>query len=123
MADPIRFNVYASVHDGKLEQFKRVAKDMITKARAEDHGTLSYEWFFTSEDESAVQVLEVFENSEALLAYFKRGEADEKGHLFLETCDVTKIEICGNASEALREKAESWGFEIDYYHYLDGFTR
>jgi quinol monooxygenase YgiN len=37
------------IHDGKLEEFKRVAEKCLQSVRTKDSGTLQYDWFF-SED-------------------------------------------------------------------------
>ena len=42
MADPIRFNVYVTVRDGRLEEFKRSAKEWI-KFNERRPEILSYE--------------------------------------------------------------------------------
>ena len=123
MAELIRMNVYLTVPEEKLGEFKSVAKDMTARARAEDLGTLSYEWFETSEGENTFQVLEVFESSEALLTYFERGGADPAGQRFLEVCKVTKIELCGRPSDEVRKQLDALGMAIDYQLPLDGFTR
>ena len=119
MADPIRFNVYVTVRDGRLEEFKRLAKEWIryNEKRPE---ILGYEWFFASDDETKVQVMEVYEDSGALLAYYERAsEAGETDYPY----DTTRVEVCGNVSDALRERLDAGKSPIEYYGHLGGFTR
>ena len=120
MADPVRFNVYVTVRDGRLEEFKRLAKEWIAGNRKRPE-ILSYEWFFRSEDEMQVQVMEVYESSEALLAYIERGSGGEETPDY--PYDTTRLEVCGNVSDALRRRLDAGVTEIAYYRHFDGFTR
>jgi quinol monooxygenase YgiN len=35
------------IHDGKLEEFSRVAVECMESVRTKDSGTLQYDWFFS----------------------------------------------------------------------------
>ena len=37
------------IHQGKLEEFKRLAAKCIESVRNRDTGTLQYDWFFSSD--------------------------------------------------------------------------
>ena len=123
MADRIRLNLYATVPDGRQEEIKGMVKELVASARAEDPGTLSYEWFFTNEDETELQVLEVFESSEAVLSYFARAGDAEAAKRFVDACVVEKLEVCGDPTDELREMLDATGMPISYQARLDGFTR
>jgi quinol monooxygenase YgiN len=55
-------------HDGKLEEFKRLAAQCMQIVRTEDTGTLQYAVYF-SDDQSECIVLERYRDSEALIEH------------------------------------------------------
>ena len=61
MADRVWFNVYVTVRDGMLEDFKSMAQDRIAAHREHTPEILAYEWFATDEDETKFQVMELYE--------------------------------------------------------------
>ena len=120
MPDPIRFNVYVTVKDGRLDEFKRIATEWSAYHKKARPDVLSYEWFFSSDDETKIQVMEVYESSEAMLATMEQtSEAGETDYPY----EMTKLEVCGNVSPALREKLDAGSSPIEYWNHLDGFTR
>ena len=56
------------LHEGKLEEFKRVAAQCMEIVRAKDTGTLQYNIYF-NDDQSECIVLERYRNSEALIEH------------------------------------------------------
>ena len=55
-------------HEGKLEEFKRLAAQCMEIVRTEDTGTLQYEIYLNDEESEGV-VLERYRDSEALLEH------------------------------------------------------
>ena len=55
-------------HEGKLEEFKRVAAQCMEIARAKDTGTLQYDVYF-NDDQSECIVQERYRDSEALIEH------------------------------------------------------
>jgi quinol monooxygenase YgiN len=55
-------------HEGKLEEFKRLAARCMEIVRTEDTGTLQYEIYF-NDDQSECVVLERYRDSEALMEH------------------------------------------------------
>jgi quinol monooxygenase YgiN len=56
------------LHEGKLEEFKRVAAQCLEIVRTKDTGTLQYDVYF-NDDQSECIVLERYRNSEALIEH------------------------------------------------------
>ena len=56
------------IHDGKLDEFKRLSAEAKEIVATKDPGTLQYEIFF-NDDESECIVLERFKDSEALIEH------------------------------------------------------
>ena len=121
MSERVWFNVYVTVRDGMLEEFKTMAKDWIETHREHTPEVLAYEWFFTSEDESKVQVMELYESSEAMIAYMERGAGDKFKPPYPYALD--KMEVLGKVSDALRERLDSGESKPRYFDHFDGFTR
>ena len=120
MADPIRFNIYVTVKDGRLDDFKQIAEDWSVYHQQERPDILSYEWFF-SPDETQCQVMELYESSEAMLATMEQvSESEEKPDYPYE---MDKLEVLGNISNALKAKLDEGESPIEYWSYLNGFTR
>jgi quinol monooxygenase YgiN len=57
------------IHEGKLEEFRRLSARCIEIVRSKDTGTLQYEIYF-NEDHSECIVLERYRDSEALIEHF-----------------------------------------------------
>ena len=55
-------------HEGKLEEFKRLAAQCMEIVRVKDTGTLQYDIYF-NDDESECIVLERYRDSEALIEH------------------------------------------------------
>jgi quinol monooxygenase YgiN len=53
------------IRQGKLEEFKRQAAEMMRQTREKDTGTLAYDWFLST-DGTACEVREAYVNADAL---------------------------------------------------------
>ena len=120
MANPVRFNVYVTVREGREDEFKRLAKEWIA-GNAKRPEVLSYEWFFEHGDETRVQVMETYADGDALLAYLERGSGDGTPPDYPYV--TTRLEVCGNISAALKKRLDGGATEVSYYDHFAGFTR
>ena len=55
------------IHEGKLEEFKRLSAQAMEIVRTKDPGTLQYDTYF-NDDESECVVIERYRDSEAAIA-------------------------------------------------------
>jgi quinol monooxygenase YgiN len=88
------------LHQGKLEEFKRLAARCMEIVRTEDTGTLQYDIYF-NDDQSECIVLERYRDSQALIEH-----ATHVGDLMeaiLATGDVSG-ELLGSPSPELRSR-------------------
>lgn len=102
------------IHDGKLDEYKRLAGECMESVRTKDSGTLQYEVYFNA-DETECMVFERYRDSEALLEHFKN-----LGPLFeavLETCSGSGA-VCGDVSAELRAAIGDSGVVGIYNPYL-----
>ena len=102
------------IHDGKLDQFKTLARACMESTRAKDQGTLQYDWFF-NEDHTECVVRERYVDSDALLAHI--GNLGETFGEILSVPDLS-AEVCGTPSEELLKATE--GIEKTVYSYFQG---
>jgi hypothetical protein len=123
MADPVRFNVYVEVKDGRLDDFKKIARDWSVHHYKTRPDILSYEWFFMGEEEKKALVMEVYESSEAMLATMGQVSEAEQAEEPDYPYDMIKLEVCGNVSDELRQRLDKGKSTIEYYNHIDGFTR
>ena len=88
-------------HEGKLEEFKRLAAQCMEIVRTEDTGTLQYDIYF-NDDQSECVVLERYRDSEAAIEH-----AANLGDLFgavLATVTVVHGELLGEPSAEIRAR-------------------
>ena len=57
-----------SIHEGKLEEFKSLARQCMEVVRTKDSGTLQYDWFFNADGTECV-VRERYRDSGAVLEH------------------------------------------------------
>ena len=56
------------IHDGKLEEFKKLAAECLSVTIEKDQNTLQYDWFF-NKDQTECVLREKYTDSNALLAH------------------------------------------------------
>jgi quinol monooxygenase YgiN len=88
-----------TIHDGKLEEFKKVAAKCMESVRTKDSGTLQYDWFWNADHTECV-VRETYRDSDAVLEHVSN-LGDTLGAL-MAVSDLD-IEVFGAPSAALVE--------------------
>ena len=86
------------IHDGKLDEFKRLSAEAMEIVRTKDTGTLQYEVYF-NDDQSECIVLERYRDSEALIEHL--ANLGDIGEAILATGSVSG-ELLGEPSAELR---------------------
>jgi len=87
-------------HKGKVEEFKRLAAELMEIARTKETGTLQYEIYF-NDDQSECVVLERYRDSDALIEHL--ANLGDTGKAILATGSVSG-ELLGEPSAELRAK-------------------
>ena len=118
MTSYIRVNAEHAISDGKIDEFKKMAAEMIKKVEANEPNYLSYEWFL-SDDESQCYIIGLFKDSEAMMAHL--ANIGEMMGPFSEIAPATRIELYGNLSDELRQAVAP--FEANISEHWNGFTR
>lgn len=98
------------VRDGKLEEFKRHAAEMMRQTREKDTGTLAYDWFL-SKDGTECEVREAYVNADALVDHaFHIREARDA--MFAESAYDHRIAFYGEPSPRLMEMVKKIGVDV-----------
>lgn len=121
MSDRVWMNVYVTVNDGKLEEFRAMANNWVTTHLENTPEILAYEWFHRREDEMKVQVMELYASSEAMIDYLTRGGGDTFKPPYPYTVD--KMEVLGKLSDALRKRFDAGEMKPECFDHFDGFSR
>ncbi len=101
------------VRDGKLEEFKRQAAEVMRQARENDTGTLAYDWFL-SNDGTQCEVREAYVDADALIDHaFHVREAREA--LYAESAYDHRMTFYGEPSPRLMELVNRIGVNVTLF--------
>ena len=89
------------LHEGKLDEFKRLSARAMEIVRTKDSGTLMYDTYF-NDDESECVVIERYRDSEAALQ--RAANLADISAAVLATVSVVHGELLGEPSPELRAK-------------------
>ena len=89
------------IHDGKVDEYKRLSARAMEIVRADEPGTLQYDTFF-NDDESECIVVERYRDSEAAMAH--AANLAEISAAVIAIVDVVHGEILGEPSAELRAR-------------------
>jgi len=119
VSDNVYWMLVVKVKPGKTSDVKGLMTDMVDGARANEPGTLTYEWS-ASEDGTSYQMLVRFSDSAAALAHLKNFGENFAGR-FLDVFDVVRFVVFGAPDAAVREAIA--GFNPMYLRMARGFSR
>jgi len=108
----IKVNALLKIKNGKLEAFKALVPQFISKVRDEEPDTLNYDWFL-NEATMECMVLENYTDSDAVLSHV--ANVNELLQKLMELADL-KLEIFGNPSNELSAAIEPFGPKVFPYY-------
>ena len=114
----VSYVVEFTINDGKLEEFKAKSASYIEAVKANEPGTLGYQWFL-AEDGKRCLVHEVFRDSAALMAHLELVGPTLPN--LLAIAPITRVEVLGSASGAARAALAQLG--AVHCPHLGGFDR
>jgi len=113
----VHFVVDLDIHEGKFDQFERIAQEMITGTLKET-GALGYEWFLSA-DRKQCRLLENYADANAALAHCTGPVVKELVAKMLETASITGFEVYGDPGPEAAKILTGVGAEIfGYWHGL-----
>jgi quinol monooxygenase YgiN len=89
------------LHEGKLEEYKRLSAEAMEIVRTKEPGTLQYDTYF-NDDRSECVVIERYRDSEAAMQHAEN--LAELSAAVLAAVSVVHGELLGEPSEELRAK-------------------
>jgi len=87
------------IHDGRLDEFKRLSAQAMEIVRTKETGTLQYDTYF-NEDQSECVVIERYRDSEAAMEH--AANLHDLSEAVLATVTVVHGEVLGEPSAELR---------------------
>jgi len=87
------------IHDGKLKEFKALAKQCLAIVKEQEENTLRYDWFF-NEDNTECVVIEKYTDSNAVFVHL--GDFGDLLGQLTEIADLS-LEVYGDPSEELKK--------------------
>lgn len=104
------------VREGKVDEFKRQAAEMMRQTREKDTGTLAYDWFL-SQDGRECEVREAYVNADALVDHaFHVREARDA--LFASSAYDHRMAFYGEPSPRLLELVNKIGVDFTLFTQL-----
>jgi quinol monooxygenase YgiN len=101
------------VREGKLDQFKQQAAEMMRQTREKDTGTLAYDWFLSS-DGTECEVREAYLSADDLVDHaFHVREARDA--LFAESAFDHRMAFYGEPSPRLLELVTKIGVNVTFF--------
>ena len=95
MAKPaVHLLVELTIHEGKLDVFESIAREMIAGSRSEP-GTLGYEWYLTS-GRKRCRLLESYASADDLLAHFTGPVVQQLVPKLAEHVTIDSFEVYGD---------------------------
>jgi quinol monooxygenase YgiN len=96
----------AKIYDGKLEDFKRLAEDLLSAIREHDSDTLNYAIFLDEPGRVAV-IIEQYASSAGWLAH--NANLGPLTPRFAEVCELAEIEFYGDPTPEARAALNGLG--------------
>ena len=119
MNNEIRYRVEFTIEGSKIEEYKKLAQDMVRLVEANEPDTINYEFYLNKAETSCV-VNETYANSEAALAH-RKGAIQTILPKILNISKITRFDVYGEPSEELQKVLTSLGAQA--YNVLAGFSR
>jgi quinol monooxygenase YgiN len=116
----IQFRAEFSIQEGKIEEYKKLVRDMSRLVEANEPDTIGYQ-FYLNRDETKCIVYETYANSEAVFAHMNGIASQTILPRIFNISRISKFEVYGNPSEELQKVLISYSPQT--YNVLTGFSR
>lgn len=116
----IHFRIEFIIKDGKLNEFKKLVRNMSKVVKANEPGTLIYSFYF-DKDQTKCVAHEIYANSEAVLTHDNSHASQTILPRIFSISRISKFEVYGNPNKKLQKALTS--FSPDTYNLFTGFSR
>jgi len=111
--------VELTIHNGQLDAFQSVAKEMIAGSQVEA-GTLGYEWFLSS-DRKRCRLLESYSSADALLAHFTGPVVQQLVPKMMQHVTLDRFEVYGDPGPKAAAMLANFGAQV--FEHWEGLNR
>lgn len=119
MNDHVYWMLELAIKDGQLETFKALMEEMVVSTKANEPGTLNYEWWINDAG-NVCHLYERYVDSAATMAHLGTFGANY-AERFMACVDMKRFIAYGNPDEKVRGALQGMGVKI--MSPLGGFTR
>ncbi len=117
MSKQVLLNVSLAIHEGKLDEFQAIAREMVEASKREP-GTLGYEWFLSS-DGKVCRLIETYADADAVATHFDGPAVQQGVPKMVRVADVVGFEVYGDPGAKAAETLKGFGAEVfSYWHGL-----
>ena len=116
----IHFRAEFTIEEGKIEEYKKLVRDMSRVVEANEPYTINYQ-FYLNRDETKCIVHETYANSEAVLAHFTGIASQTILPKIFGLSRISRFDVYGNPSTELQKVLTSFGPQT--FNLFTGFTR
>ena len=117
--ETVRLAVDLRISDGKFGAFESVAQAMVAGSQAEA-GTVTYSWYLSA-DRKRCRLIEVYPDSNAVIAHFSGPVVTDLVPKLLETAQLTDFEVYGDPNPEAAAILAGFGAEV--FKPWQGFSR
>lgn len=119
MSKPVYWILELAVHEGREAPFRELMHEMVEATRANEPGTLHYEWSF-SEDGRTGHIYERYADAGAVMTHLAAFGAHYAAR-FMDCVTPTRFTVYGHPDDAVREALTPFG--AVFMAPADGFAR
>jgi quinol monooxygenase YgiN len=116
----IHFRAEFIIEEGKIEEYKKLVREMSKVVEANEPDTIDYE-FYLNRAETKCIVHETYTNSEAVLAHNVGLASQTILPKIFSVSRISRFDVYGNPSEELQKVLTSFGSQA--YNLFAGFSR
>ena len=119
MSDNVHWVLELEIKQGELDNFKALMNEMVEATRANEPGTMNYEWFIGA-DESSCHLYERYADSAATMTHlgsFGQNFAER----FMAAVTPTRLVVYGDPNDEVRAALSAFG--AVHMAQIGGFAR
>lgn len=116
----LEMSAHMTVRPGRLEEFKKQARELIRITKEQDTGTLRYDWFLST-DGTTCEVREAYTGPEALIEH-NTHILEARTKLFKEYADNHFMTVYGDPSEPLLDLLQRHAGGYKWFVFLEGLN-
>jgi len=106
----VRFTVDLTIHEGKFDEFERIAQAMVASTQKET-GAQGYD-FYLSADRRRCRLLETYADANTVLAHLNGPTVRELVPKLLETAGLDRFEVYGDPGPESARTLTAFGAQI-----------